>query len=205
MRLLPYDKNTIAFDDEPIETWDQIYLLSNWCGRFVSVLWENKVAVLLILVSFLLFTEGGNRSLFLLPEELSRWALPHHMGHEGFPYHYESSAVCASAMIGLALWVLFDEIEGLADIGKHNKLPDITFTMLALLVSTYVLVEAIFGKGKGSDWASDYVIAFVAAWALRMLFGHSDYKRAALARRSRSHYTRLAEKSFQMGGGWEHG
>lgn len=205
MRLLPYDKNTTAFDDEPIEAWDRIYLVSNWSARFLSVLWENKVAVLQIVVAFLLFTKGGNRTLFLLPEKLSRWVLPHHLGHEGFPYHYGSTAVCAFAMIGLAVWVLFDEIEGLADLGKHNKLPDITFTMLALLASTYVLVEAVFGKGKGSDWASDYVIALVAAWALRMLFGHSDYKRTALALRSRSHFTRLAEQSFKRGGGWDHG
>lgn len=87
------------------------------------------------------------------------------------------SIFIALSAIFLVVYLERDAIIDLVDLSVYTHLHKITATMTLLIVATYCLIEVVFGIGEGYEWASDYVVAYVAAWSLRLILSWNEYGR----------------------------
>ena len=79
----------------------------------------------------------------------------------------------------------------------------ISSTVIILIFGTYCLVEVLFGIDEGYNWAPDFVVAFVAAWVLRLIFGWDDHARKTAGAKERAEAEDEAEKEVtEFGDEW---
>jgi hypothetical protein len=189
VRSLPFDTTVKAFESEPGTVRDVLALAKEFgvgSGRFA---YGNVFAIVAIVVCTLVFTQLG-ASFF-------DYAWPE------FPFSLKDHASQARRcmfgipLILLAIYILREEIVGIANIGGHSDFPHIFWTFFFLALATYDVIELLFGWGSGNNWASDYVTAYFAAWAIRTIISGPVYRRHILARRDVGFHKRRAKRSFE--------
>lgn len=194
MRSLPFDTSITAFESEVIGSRDRLAILMRFLVDLGLAFLRNLPATLAVMFCTLFLTSVGlNHFGFLMPENYADQSLD---GQRNPP-----ALSCAGlGFVAIGLFDLRDDLVNVANIGVYTRIPDVTCTMVLLTIIAYDLIELAFGFGEGYNWAPDFIIAFVAAWALRVILGWDDYGRFILGLRAVQLHKRYANESFESRG-----
>ena len=91
-------------------------------------------------------------------------------------------------------------IRSVVDLSVNEPISQISATVFVLIIGTYCLVEVLFGIDEGYNWAPDFLVAYVAAWALRLIFSWDDHARQIAGAKELAEEASEAEKEVKKFG-----
>jgi ABC-type nitrate/sulfonate/bicarbonate transport system ATPase subunit len=147
-------------------------------GHFAQSLFERALTISLSAVVVLLWTNAGRQLQTMVGDGyIDARQIARTWCERCYQPPFDFSLALPLVIILAAIYRDSQNIHKVSDITTYTRLPDITATFTILIAITYCLVEVLFGVGEGYQWASDFVVAFAAAWALRFILSWDVYSR----------------------------
>lgn len=174
------DQQDLGFPDSPTNPMATFRTLLAFRVKLFEDIRTRWATLLLTFLVTLVWTKAGENIQSVIPDghhffaKQKSYLIWNVCGHCNYPN------IDWSVLIGLFLlaFVVFRErrnISKIVDLSARVHLHSITATVALLVILTYCLVELLFGPGEGYEWASDYVVAYAATWALRLLLSWREY------------------------------